>query len=61
MGDEAFLFGVTVGAGHGAQLSGDRGRRPTLGFELATEGLHVATATGRGNVSVGVPTYVAEV
>jgi hypothetical protein len=61
MGDDAFLFGETVGAGHHAQPWGDRGRRPTLGFELATEGLHAATATGRGNVPVSVPTFVAEV
>ena len=44
MGDEAFLFGVAVEAGHGAQPSGDGGRRPTSGLEVPSEGLDVASA-----------------
>ena len=43
MGDEAFLFGVAVQAGHGAQPSGDSGPGPTPSFEVAPEGLDVAT------------------
>ncbi len=44
VGDESFLFGVAVEAGHGAESPGDRGRRPTLGFELTAEGLDVASS-----------------
>ena len=44
MGDEAFLFGVTVEAGHGAQPSSDGGRGTAPSFELASEGLDVASA-----------------
>ena len=34
VGDQALLFGVAVETGHRGQSSGDRGRRPTLGFEF---------------------------
>ena len=44
MGDEAFFFGVSVEAGHGAQPSGDGGRGPTPSFELTSEALDVAPA-----------------
>jgi hypothetical protein len=44
VGDEAFLLGVAVEAGHRAQPSGDRGRRPTVCLQLASERLDVAAA-----------------
>ena len=44
MGDEAFLLGVAVEAGHGAQPSGDGGRGPTPSLELSSEGLDIAPA-----------------
>ena len=34
VGDEAFFFGVTVEAGHGAQTATDRGRGPAPSFQL---------------------------
>jgi hypothetical protein len=44
VGDEAFLFGVAVEAGDGAQPSGDGGRRPPSSLELPSESLDVASA-----------------
>ena len=44
MGDQAFLFGVAVEAGHGAQPPGDGGRRPSPSFQVASVGLDVASA-----------------
>ena len=43
VGDQTFLFGVAVEAGHGAQSPGDGRRCPTLSFELPSEGLDVAS------------------
>jgi len=42
VGDEAFLLGVAVEAGHGAQPPGDRRCRPTVRLESPAEGLDVA-------------------
>ena len=42
VGDEAFLFGVAVEAGHGAQPPGDRRCRPAVRLESPAEGLDVA-------------------
>jgi hypothetical protein len=44
MGDQAFLLGVAVEAGHRAQPSGDRRGRPTLRLKFAAEGFDVAAA-----------------
>ena len=44
MSDYAFLFGVAVEAGDGAQPPGDRRRCTTSSLELTSEGLDVATA-----------------
>lgn len=43
MGDQAFLFGVAIEAGHGAQPSGDGGGGPAPSLQVASEGLDIAT------------------
>src|SRR5664280_222460 len=43
VGDEAFLFGIAIEAGHGAQSATDGGRCPTSSFQLPSVGLDVAS------------------
>src|SRR5664280_2169813 len=43
VGDQAFLLGVAVEAGHGAQSPTDGGRCPTPSFQLPSVGLDVAS------------------
>lgn len=44
VGDQAFLFGIAVEAGHGAESPGDRGRSSASAFELTAEGFDVTSA-----------------
>jgi hypothetical protein len=41
--DQAFLFGVAVEAGHGAQPASDGGPGPAQGLEVAGETLDIGT------------------
>jgi len=43
MGNQTFLFGVAIEAGHGAQSPTDGGRCPTPSFQLPSVGLDVAS------------------
>src|ERR1039458_8524945 len=43
VGDEAFLLGIAVEAGHSAQSATDGGRCPTPSFQLPSVGLDVAS------------------
>src|SRR5665213_3948681 len=43
VGDEAFLLGVAVEAGHGGESATDGGRCPTPGFQLPSVALDVAS------------------
>jgi hypothetical protein len=55
-GDQAFLFGVAVEAGHGAQAAGDGGPGPAERLEVAGEALDVSsTRTEHRHVVFGAP------
>jgi len=43
-GDQAFLFGVAVETGHGAQAAGEHRCRPTIRLELTAERFDVAAS-----------------